>query len=172
MSSTIHIRLIPPRRLSPLFSRTRARLLVSPRKLPFAHVERSFQVRIVGRANGIVGGDVRVSQGIAGFRGRVQAVELGGDGVVAGAVEEAGDGGGVGFADGFAVPACALGVDFVEGLLVGFAGPLERGGEFVLVDFVVVVDEDAGSGRGVVVVGLGAQLVRVPGIPLVKADGQ
>ena len=69
----------------------------------------------------------------------------------------------MGFADGFAVPACAFGVEVVEGLLVDFACPFESGGEFCFVDFVVVVDEFAGLGDGVDVVGWWGELVRVPG---------
>lgn len=50
------------------------------------------------------------------------------------------DGGDVLDADGFAVPARALGVDFAVGLFVGFGCPFEGRGEGFFVDFVVVVD--------------------------------
>ena len=66
------------------------------------------------------------------------------------------------FADRFAVPACAGGVDVLEMFLVGFAGPFEGGGQFVLVDFVVMVDEDGSEVDRMGVVGLWGQLMRVP----------
>ena len=50
--------------------------------------------------------------------------------------------GGVGFSDGFAVPARALGVDCVEEFLVSLGGPGKGVRKFVFVDFVVVVDVD------------------------------
>ena len=106
--------------------------------------------------------DVGILAGVAELGpGRVQAVELGGERAFAGG-EEARDGGGVGLADGLAVPACAGGVDLAKGLLVGLAGPLEGGGEGVFVDFVVVVDEGGGAGGGVFVVGGRGELVGVP----------
>lgn len=46
--------------------------------------------------------------------------------------------------------------------MVGFGGPFEGGGEFELVDFVVVVDEDLGFVDGVGVVVLGGELMSVP----------
>ena len=47
----------------------------------------------------------------------------------------------MGFAHGFAVPACAFAVGFVEEFLVGLGSPGEGVVEFCFGDFVVVVDE-------------------------------
>ncbi len=73
------------------------------------------------------------------------------DGFIRG--KDAGEWGGVRFANGFAVPACAFGVEFVKHFLIRFARPFEGGGEGGLVDFVVVVDEFACFEEGVGVVG-------------------
>lgn len=67
------------------------------------------------------------------------------------------------FANGFAIPAGALAVHFVEHLLVGLGGPFERVREAVFVDFVVVVDEGACFRGGIGVVGFARELVGVPG---------
>lgn len=58
----------------------------------------------------------------------------------------------MGLADGFAVPACAFGVDCIEEFLIRLGGPSEGVGEFVFVDFVVVVDVDSAIFEGVGVV--------------------
>ena len=91
----------------------------------------------------------------------VQTGELVVDG--AGFSKGAGKGGGVGFANGFAVPACAFGVEVFEHFLVGLAGPFEGGGEFCFFDFVVVVEEFVGLADDVAVVAWWGELVRVPG---------
>lgn len=93
---------------------------------------------------------------------RMQPVQVGAHRVFTG-LEEARHARGVGFADGFAVPASALGVDLSKHLLVGLAGPLEGVGELVLVDLVVMIDEDVTMPDGVVAVPHGAELVSVPG---------
>lgn len=72
-------------------------------------------------------------------------------------------GGGVEFADGFAIPAFAFGVDFAEHFLVRLACPFEGFGEFGLFDFVVVADEAGGLLERVGVVGGRTELVGVPG---------
>ena len=85
----------------------------------------------------------------------VKFVKLASNRVFGGGFEEFGDGdgGGVGFTDGFAVPAGTFGVDCVEHFLVGFRGPGKGVGEFVFVDFVVVVDEDIACFERVLVIG-------------------
>lgn len=114
-----------------------------------------------------VGGDVRaVVQGIcvlAGARGRAHVEEA--------VVEIRGAG-------GFAVPAGAFAVDSaVGGAAVHFACPLEGLGELVLVDFVVVVEEDAVAVGdfdpcAVFVVAAWLELVCVPGeIDVERGDG-
>ncbi len=93
----------------------------------------------------------------------MEGVELGVDGFVVFGVEDPFKRGRVRFADGFAVPACAFGVKFVEHVLVRFARPFERCGEFCRFDLVVVVDECFGLEDGVGVVGWWGELVGVPG---------
>ena len=68
----------------------------------------------------------------------------------------------MGFADRFAVPACAFGVKFVIHFLVGFACPFEGGGQGRFFDFVVVVDKACGFCYRVCVVVRRRELVRVP----------
>lgn len=75
--------------------------------------------------------------------------------IVLGCSEDAGGSGDVFGADRFAVPTCALGVDFVVVLLVGFGGPFETCRQCFFVDFVVVVDEFLAPLDGVGEVGLG-----------------
>ena len=99
---------------------------------------------VCGWGDGVVGGDVGPGDARVGVGGGVQVGELGVDMGGAVSVEGAGEPGGVGFADGFAVPACAFGIEFVVDFLVGFGGPFEGGGEFGLFDFVVVVDKGGG----------------------------
>lgn len=94
--------------------------------------------------------------------GRVEGVEGAGDGVVFVAFEEAREGGGVGFAHGFAIPAGAFRVELVVHFLVGFACPFECVGELVFIDLVVVVDKFLGFADGVVVIGFWGELMRVP----------
>ena len=106
----------------------------------------------------VVGGYVRGCFGVC-VPG-VEAVELGFDGLVA--TECAFDRRGVGFADRFAVPACAFGVKFIIHFLVGFACPFEGGGQGRFFDLVVMVDESCGLGHCVGVVVGRRELVRVP----------
>ena len=110
-----------------------------------------------GAVGGDVGGCVRVT-GVGG--GFVEAVEVAVE--VGVSFEDAGDAGGVGFADGFAVPASAFGIDGGKHLLVGFGGPFEGVGKFDLVDFVVVVNEFLGFFEGVGVVGFRGELMGMP----------
>lgn len=69
----------------------------------------------------------------------------------------------MGFSDGFAVPACAFGVELLVHFLVDLGGPFEGVGEGGFVDFVVVVNEFVGFVDGVGVVGLWGELMGVPG---------
>ena len=69
----------------------------------------------------------------------------------------------MGLPDSFAVPACAFGIKLLVHFLVGLGGPFEGVGKGSLVDFVVVVDEFAGFVDGVGVVGLGGELMGMPG---------
>ncbi len=85
---------------------------------------------------------------------------MGFDGFVA--AEYTLDGRGVRFADGFAVPACAFGIQIIVHLLVGFACPFKGGGQGRFFDFVVVVDKSCGFGDCVGVVGRRRELVCVP----------
>ena len=112
--------------------------------------------------DGVVRGDVRSGVRILrGGGGGIEAIEVRGEVFVAGfhAVEDTG----VGFANGFAIPAGALAVNFVEHLLVSLGCPFEGVREAVFVDFVVVVDEGACFRGGVGVVGFTGELVGVPG---------
>ena len=110
-------------------------------------------------SDGVVCGDVWALVGVVGRGSGVQAVEI----LLYGSVlDDMREGRSMRFADGFAVPACTFGVDFIEHFLVGFGCPFEGVGELGLVDFVVVVDEDAGLGDGVIVVLFWRELVRVP----------
>lgn len=68
----------------------------------------------------------------------------------------------MGLSDGFAVPAGTFRVDGIVALFVCFAGPLERGGELVLVYLVVVIDEDVGFSDRVLKVRSRIQLMSVP----------
>lgn len=106
----------------------------------------------------VVGGDVRCIVRIAVCG--VETGELVVDG--AGFAEDAGETGGMGFANCFTVPTRAFGVEVFEHLLVGFAGPFESGGEFCFFDFVVVIEEFVGLSDDVAVVGCWGELVRVP----------
>ena len=110
-------------------------------------------------SDGVVCGDVWALVWVVGRGSGVQAVEVFLYGSV---LDDMREGRGVRFADGFTVPACALGVDFVEHFLVGFGCPFKSVGELGLVDFVVMVDEDARLGDGVIVVISWRELVRVP----------
>ena len=98
--------------------------------------------------DGVVGGDVRCVVRIAVCG--VETREL----VVDGArfAKGTGEAGGVGFANCFAVPARAFGIEVFEHFLVGFTGPFESGGELCFFDFVVVIDIFAGLSDDVAVV--------------------
>ncbi len=116
-------------------------------------------VAVAGDLDGVVRGDVGAFVGIVGRRGGVQAVEVLFDGFV---FDHQGESWGVRFADRFAVPTRALGVDFIEHFLVGFGRPFEGVGELVLIDLVIMIDEDVSLCSGIVVVGFRRKLVRVP----------
>ena len=67
------------------------------------------------------------------------------------------------FSDGFAVPAGAFGVELLVHFLVGLGGPFEGFGEGGFVDFVVVVDKLVRFIDSVGVIGLGGELMGMPG---------
>lgn len=121
--------------------------------------EAGFSCVVRGGFDGVVGGYVWGVVRIA-----VCGVETG-ELIVDGACfsKGAGKGGGVGFANGFAVPACTFGVEVFEHFLVGLAGPFKGGGEFCFFDFVVVVEEFVGLADDLAVVAGWGELVRVPG---------
>lgn len=112
--------------------------------------------------DGVVRGDVRSVVRILREGGLgMETIEIGGEIFVTGfyAVEDSG----MGFANGFAIPAGALAVNLVEHLLVGLGCPFEGVREAAFVDFVVVVDESTRFRGGVGVVGFTGELVGVPG---------
>ena len=93
------------------------------------------------------------------FWGSAKAIEGAVD-VVVGEFEDAGKGGGVGFADAFAVSAGTFGVEAVKYAGVGFGGPGEGVGDVEFIAFVAVVDEAMGYGEVVgVVAGGGGEVV-------------
>lgn len=109
--------------------------------------------------DGVVSGYVRCIMRIAVCG--VQTGELIVD--CAGFSEGTREGGGMSFANGFTVPACAFGVEVFEHFLVGLAGPFESSGEFCFFDLVVVIEEFVGLADDVAVVAWWGELVRVPG---------
>jgi len=116
-------------------------------------------VAVAGDFDGVVRRDVGAFVGIVGRRGGVQAVEVLFDGFV---FDHQGESWGVRFANRFAVPARAFGVDFIEHFLVGFGRPFEGVGELVLIDLVIMIDEDVSLCSRIVVVRFRRKLVRVP----------
>lgn len=140
------------------FPRPRARLVVVAREFKGRGVAQGFAV---GRAHGVVRGYVRAGAGVAGGGGGVEFLF---HGAGFAALEEGGEfAAGVGFAHGFAVPACAFAVGFGVEALVCFGCLLEGMVEVGLGDLVVVVDElISGMRIRVIVIRLGVELVRMP----------
>lgn len=111
----------------------------------------------VARFDGVVSRDVR-SAFLVADAGEVFLDLL----VGAAAEDDAGSGGSVRFTDGFAVPACAFRVWFLEHCLIDQRGPFEGGSDCGGGDLVIVVDEAGGFGDTMAVVFWRTELVRMP----------
>lgn len=118
-----------------------------------------FMFAVADNFDGVMRGYVGTFVGSVGRRGGMQAVEILFDGFV---FDHQGKSRGVRFTDGFAVPARAFGVYFVEHFLVGFRCPFKGVVELDLINLVIMIDKDAGLRSGIVVVVSWRKLMGVP----------